>query len=484
MKIHNLISAKLSLSLLLASSLFVGCQKPSINLAPTKKIVLLDAEKQVPAVACSAEMRHINDQFTSTQAAAKKADENLKKDPANAELNNSYKKISVQLAENCKLLRDQFTVDKVDSCITSDNNATRDNQIYQSTIENVCKPVTDWFNKMINAENSAQTQKKEAALVLQFNETSKSLLQSKDSNDLAYVVGRTIKNGREQFKQDILSGNTTCAFQTSADSSKDETQFSTISEIPGSSINLGFDFKGSLFSLALEDSKKMMLSMTCYNMTIGSGVSKREQLQKVFGSLILIQDKIVVTDAGGTTDATPAVQATGSETSAAEEVKSGSDEKQKKSEAAVDAIVEKAKETMHEVVKDTLAEVKATSDQVRAETIVEAKKAAQEVADETIIKATAAAKEVSKVAVQEAKVAANEVVAQSVVTVKKAAADTIKAPFVYVAKKAVEAKDAVVATTKKAVNYVEDKAITVKNYVSSAWSSKDYWSSFFASQGQ
>ena len=484
MKIHNLISAKLSLSLVLASSLFVGCQKPSINLAPTKKIVLLDAEKQVPAVACSARMQQLNEQFTSTQTAAKKADENLKKDPANADLVNSYKKISVQLAENCNLLSDQFATDKVNSCIKSDTDAPVDNQIYQSTIENVCKPVTDWFNKMTTAENLSQTQKKEAALVLQFNETSKSLLQSKDASDLAYVVGRTIKSGREQFKQDILSGNTTCAFQTSADSSKDETQFSTISEIPGSIFNLGFDFKGSLFSLALEDSKKIMLSMTCYNMTVGISANKREQLQKTFGSLILIQDKIVVTDATGASEAIPAVQATESEVSATEEVKIGTDEKQKKSEAAVDAIVEKAKDTMHEVVKDTLAEVKTTSDQVRAETIVEAKKAAQEVADETIVKATAAAKEVSKVAVQEAKVAANEVVAQSVVTVKKAAIDTIKAPFVYVAKKAVEAKDAVVATTKNAVHYVEDKAITVKNYVSSAWSSKDYWSSFFASQGQ
>ena len=64
-----------------------------------------------------------------------------------------------------------------------------------------------------------------------------------------------------------------------------------ISEMPTSSLNINFDFKGSQYSLALEDSEHLMLSMTCFNVNFDVNPDKKAVLQKVFGSLVTFEKK-------------------------------------------------------------------------------------------------------------------------------------------------------------------------------------------------
>ncbi|MBC7465623.1 MAG: hypothetical protein H7256_06480 [Bdellovibrio sp.] len=484
----------LSLSLILAGSLFAGCQKASDDKPPTQPVGLIAVKKQAATVVCSSQMLKLYNQFVENKTKANEVNDNLQIDKTNQELTLTYKNLNLKQAETCKSLSAQFITDKTSSCLKSETEKTIANSVYKSTVESFCQPILDWSKKMTLPKGSTPSEKKEAALVLNFKESSQSLIQLKDSSDFTYLSNQSIKKGLDQFQKDILNGATTCAFQTTAEASLKENQFSTISEMPGSVFELGFEFKGSRFSLALEDSQKMMLGMTCYNMTVGAEASKKDLLQKAFGDLISVSSKIMVQTAPTENEKKDfelskevPVEAPFAETQISgktAETTLTTTEKQKKSNEAIDDVIAKAKVSIHDVVKDAMVEVKATTDQARTETVTEVKKAAQEVSDETIAKAAVAAKEVSKVIIQDAKVAANEVVSQSVTTVKKAAVDSVKAPFVYVAKKAVEIKDAVVETTKKAVNYVEDKAIEVKNFLSNSVKSKDYWTTFFASKGQ
>lgn len=482
------------LSLILPCTLFVSCQKGSDDKPAAKSSVLLDVEKQVPTSVCSNQMLQLHNLFRDTKDNAKKVYASLQTDVANSALQLTYKELNLKQAKNCKALSNQFTSDKTTACLMSENQKTIDNSIYQSTVESSCKDVVDWVKKMKLPDGATNDDHRELAMVFTFNKSSQSLLQRGEAVEFTYLANRTIKKGRDQFRQDILEGNTACSFQIAAATSLKEIQFTAISEMPDSQVDLDFEFQGSLFSMALEDTQKMILGMTCFNMTISADANKKELLQKAFGNLVEISNKFVKSEQTAENDKTDiklnkdvAPKVPDSNINLNDKNKElimANDEKQKIAAVAIDDMITKAKLVIHDVVADSMNEVKSTAAEVSAASIVNIQNAALEVSNKSIDHAAEVATQVSKVVIQDAKAAANEVVTQSVATAKTAVVDTIKEPFLYVGDKTVAVKNAIVKSTKTAVNYITDKAIEVKNILINPTSSKDYWSNFFASKSE
>lgn len=454
------------LSLILMAFVSTGCQKASNDEIPTSpSAATTEVAKPVPNNICSSQLLQLNRQFIENQTKALDTYNQLSMNTKDDSLKLAYQDLSLQQVETCKLLSRQLMKDHVDSCLKSESEKTEENIIFKSKIETSCKTVAAWFKKMTLQEGSpTPVKQKKSPLILKFNASAKELIQIKNAAEFSYLANGQIKKGHDQFQQDVLAQIISCVFNASAESSTEENQFKVISEMPGSLLDLNFDFKGARFSLALEDSQHLMLGMTCFNLSMTSESNKKEILQKLFTPFILLDDKM---DAAPLALIKPTATEKKSEAAVAEPSVSIL-ETQKKSNEAFDEAIAKAKVTLHEIVKDSLIEVKKTTDETRAETIVKVKEAAREVSKEII---------------QNTKKAASEVIVESVATLKKEVVDTFKKPFVFITKKATQLKNSVATGAKKTFNSIQQKSKSLKKFfVESTQSASEYWSDYFSSK--
>ncbi len=509
---RNLLRKSL-LGLFLAAAAMTSCQKAADS-KKSEPAPIIDTDKKINDVMCSDEILKLSADFQVSQTQTTDIFEQLSIKAGDAGLQQRYKKSGQKQVDLCNALNAQLAKENVSSCLKSADINLNDNLITTAKIDSDCKTTTDFYNRILRQYGGENLSAKSKRLLLQFSDAAKVLIQSKGVSEFKYLANGEIKSGRELLKQDLLDKKITCLFTATAKSSPNESTFRVLSEMSESTFENDQATAGSHFALALEDSSHLMLSLSCMNATFNLAKDGKENLQKILGTLIKIEDKIDTSaDLKDSTHLNNDVAAKPQPKQNPEDGKSTAAEAQKKAAGMVDDVVSKAKATIHEVVKDTLVEIKTTTDQTRSETIVEVKKATQEltsealehaalvaqklseetiknataaaeklsdhiieksaaaaqvIADKAIEKASAAAITVSKEVLAESEKTADRVVKNSVKTAVNAVIETATKPLEYVQGKVRDAIEASVDTTKSIYNYFKEKISSASKAVSFA----------------
>ncbi len=511
--------------IIIIAALSSGCQK-----APSKSARIADSAnneianpEQIPSNICSAEMMEKRKTFQLTELKILSVHEKMTTQQT-TELKNSYREEAQKQVESCAQLIGQFTKEKITSCLKTETPKSQENAFYKDVLEAKCKTVIEWEKAVTPSknlvENLAAPIKKPKSIVLQLTPAAMELIQEKNAAEFRYLVKAEIKYGKENYIKDARAGETTCTLSSPAaistnseakESSQESLQASaktlsktsleplqkksTLNYIAESQASdqltnqltgqatqnaLGFEDKGENSVITFQDSSGMIISMLCLNQAISSESDRATALRKHFGRLANVQE-FEKMDPRLNADLAPTVKPT--EEKVAEknaEIEKVAAEKEKGK--AIEQTIEKARETIQVVLKESLAEIKKTSLEVAEESIGKTQKASEsivtsavaqskvaaseivnssvtkaeasaaKVIDQAIAKATIAAEQVSEKTIAaaksagtelitESKIAANEVVDQGITKAKLAAVETVTSPFTWIGKTASSAWD-------------------------------------------
>ena len=470
-----------SFQLLMIAFLFASCQKGGSDISAPK----MGADPGVVTTAVVPE-KVCADKILKAQSRLKEsADKNkeiysaLSANKEDVQLKAEMRSSTLQKVASCKLISKLFRQDDTSACLKSETPKTIDNVLFRDAIESSCKPALDWFAKS-NASPSelslTPADKKTPHYNFHFNESAHDLIQRKNSNSFIYLSQGQIKNGQDLFQSDTLAGAVTCSFFAPSDTITHELNFKVISEMPENSTDLNFPFSGNFLSLALEDSSQSILSLTCLNMKKELTPEKMTALQTIFGKLITINnsDSNDIKNLNTPLD-TPSNLLTGTTSDFSKNKVKSSDNplaeikiaaesgkkeenktlpaKKNNADSVIDTVITRTKETISDVVKEAVSQVKTAADETRSTTIKEVSKATREVSKEFIADAKAAAK---------------EVVSETIQSAQTAAIKTAEAPFIYLNDKALEVKTEIKGKAIQVITFVKEKSLQIKDTVTTA----------------
>ncbi len=454
---------------------FASCQKGGSDTITPKSAANPVAETAavIPDKVCSDKLTQANSQLTESKGKNQQISNSLADKKEDPKLTEEMRRSAMEQVASCKLIANLFRQENMTACLKSETPKTAENSLYRDAIENSCKKVLSWYSKSkpTPAEQALiPAEKKTPHFTFHFDESARELIQSKNSETFTYLAQAEIKKGQEQFQTDSLNGAVTCSFSAPSEAVTQELNLKVISEMPENSIDMNFPYKGKFISLALEDSSRSVISMTCLNMSPEITTEKMADLQKVFGKLISIDnseqktlDRPVETPTAITalanseltknqpaTELTPPAEINKPDAAKKNDESKTAAANKIKTDVAIDSAITKTKETISDVVKEAVSQVKTAADETRSTTIKEV---------------TQATREVSKEFIADAKKAAKEVVSESIESAQSTVIKTVKAPFIYLNNKALEVKKEIKDKVAHAAAYVKEKSIRIKDAV-------------------